>query len=269
MLTVKKANGETQEFSQEKLIHSIGRAGIPKDIQDQVLAHVKEKLYDGMPTSELYHHITEFLKKSPYPYAPSKYSLKKAIMDLGPTGHPFEDYVAKLLSAEGYQTKVRQTLQGKCITHEIDVVAMKDGKTTIVEAKFHNENGVSTDVHVALYTEARFQDVSAKNHFDSVMVVTNTNLTTDATSYAQCMGMEVLAWNHPEGKGLRDLVEEYHLHPITTLSTLSQQEKNELLEQGIILCTDLQSNKQLLNSLGLSQEKQTRILEEVTFVGSS
>ena len=52
-------------------------------------------------------------------------------MKLGPTGYPFEDFIAKLLQADGYETKVRQILKGECITHEIDVIAEKNNKTSI------------------------------------------------------------------------------------------------------------------------------------------
>ena len=49
-------------------------------------------------------------------------------MDLGPTGYPFEDYVAEILKTEGYQTQVRQVLEGNCVSHEIDVIAQKKTK---------------------------------------------------------------------------------------------------------------------------------------------
>src|SRR3989344_7987200 len=121
MVTVIKSTGDKELFSENKIKSSIARAGIPSQLQQQVLWHVKSKLYDNIPTSEIYHHITEFLHKSNEPFAASRYSLKQAIMSLGPSGYPFEDYLSQILKEEGYDTKVRQVLQGQCVTHEIDV----------------------------------------------------------------------------------------------------------------------------------------------------
>src|SRR3990167_7409140 len=116
-MNVLKADKSLVPFNEEKVISSIKRAGIAKSLQEQTLVHVKNKLYDGISTAEIYKHVVEFLSKSEEPYTRSRYSLKESIMQLGPTGYPFEDFIAKLLQADGYETKVRQILKGECITH--------------------------------------------------------------------------------------------------------------------------------------------------------
>ncbi len=266
MVIVLKANGQKEEFSEAKLLRSIQKIGIPSSIQDETLKHVHEKLYENIPTSEIYHHITEFLDTTPHLYSTSKYSLKQAIMDLGPTGYPFEDYIARLLHEEGYQTNVRTILQGKCITHEVDVIAQKDDQKIMVEAKFHNGNGIKTDVQVALYTHARFQDVTTKEHFTKPLLITNTKATTDAISYAQCVDMDIITWSYPEEKSLRDLVEKYHLYPITALRSLPLSYKQTLLEQGTVLCRDICANHTLLSQLSLPEDKHNEILKEINFL---
>src|SRR5258708_21249846 len=135
MLSVIKANGQKEPFNEEKVVNSIKRARIPESLQPEVLAHVKSKAYDGITTSEIYHYIVEFLGQSSHPYIKSSYSLKGSIMLLGPTGYPFEDFVAKVLQEKNYKTEVRQILSGKCVSHEIDVIANKDGKSIMIEAK--------------------------------------------------------------------------------------------------------------------------------------
>ncbi len=151
---VTKASGEREEFSQEKVLSSIKRAGILPEIQDQVLAHVKTKIYENIPTLEIYKHITEFLGNS-HPWSRSRYSLKQAIMDLGPTGYPFEDFVAELLRAKGLSARTRVILKGECVEHEVDVLIENKGSRSVVEAKFHNMRGIKSDVKVALYVAAR------------------------------------------------------------------------------------------------------------------
>lgn len=265
-MNIKKADGSLEPFSQEKLITSIKRSGIPEALFAKVLSHVQSKLHEGMSTQELYHHITEFLDTSSIPFAKSKYTLKQAIMELGPTGYPFEDYVAKLLEKQKYHTTTRSIMQGTCVGHEIDVIAEKDNQKIMVEAKFHNGNGIKTDVHVALYTKARFDDIAEKHAFTHSMLVTNTKATTDAIAYALCVGMHILAWSYPQGKGLRELVEEYHLFPITSLTTVSMAQKQMFLEKGIVLCSQICEQHDIVDILGLPKEKSQKVLDEVHFL---
>ncbi len=262
MVSIIKATGEKEEFSENKLRQSILRAGVAKETVDEAISHIKDKLYENIPTSEIYKHIIEFLDTPKTPFAKARYSLKKALMDLGPTGYPFEDYLAKLLSQEGYTTTVRNIVLGKCVSHEIDIIATKGNEKIMVEAKFHNSVGIKTDVQVALYTNARFEDVSAKHSFTKPLLITNTKITTDVITYAQCVGMDVLSWDYPEGNNLRDVVEKYNMFPITALTHLPATYKQNLLEQNIVLCNDVCLNPSLINTLSLSSEEKKHILEE-------
>lgn len=262
MVLITKANGEKQEFSEEKLRASIRRAHIPHNIEEEVVSHITSQLHEGMHTSEIYQHIMEFLEKSPNPHHKAKYSLKQAIMDLGPTGYPFEDFLSKLLTAEGFTTQVRQVLMGNCITHEIDVVAKRGKDNVMVEAKYHNSTGIKTDVHVALYTKARFEDVAKKHGFTNPLLITNTKATSDVIAYAKCVGMDVRSWDYPQGDSLREAVEAYGMYPITALSRLSNTYKQQLLQQGIVLCRDICANPSVITTLNLSEDEKKTILEE-------
>ena len=262
MVLIIKANGEKQEFSKEKLLASIKRAGIPDDLQTDVLEHVASQVHEGMHTKDIYQHIVEFLHKKGLAFHQAKYSLKQSIMDLGPTGYPFEDYLAKLLTAEGFTTQTRQILMGNCITHEIDVVAKRGKDTVMVEAKYHNSTGIKTDVHVALYTWARFEDVAKKHGFTHPLLITNTKVTTDVIAYAKCVGMDVISWDYPQGDSLREAVEAYGMFPITALVRLPNTYKQQLLEQGIVLCKDICADPSVITSLNLSDEEKKTILEE-------
>jgi hypothetical protein len=269
MLQVTKASGEKEAYQEEKVLQSIKRAGIPHHLQREVLKHIEKKLYDGIPTYEIYRTITNFLASSENPFTKGRYSLKQAIMDLGPTGYPFEDFISKVLISAGYMTKVRQVLLGKCITHEIDVVAAKSGKTSIIEAKFHNNPGTRTEVHTALYTKARFDDVSEKYGFDMAWIVTNTKATVDAITYAECVGMKVLSWSYPENESLRDLIETKGLHPVTILTTLSRGQKEKLLQNHIVTCKDIEQNNYLLDMIHLPPQKKSLVLSEIAYMCNS
>lgn len=262
MIHVIKADRHHEPFSEHKVMDSIRRARIPQSLQSEVLAHIKGKLYDGISTSEIYQHIMEFLNQSPKPYIKARYSLKEAIMMLGPSGYPFEDFVSKLLESQGYKTSVRQILSGRCITHEIDILAEKDGRTVVIEAKFHNSPGTRSEVHVALYTHARFEDIKIRNSVHESWIITNTKTTIDANSYAQCSGMKVISWDYPSGNSLREMIERSGLHPITAMTTLAQSQKMTLLENHIVLCRDIVDHPDLLDMLYLSKADRDQVLKE-------
>ncbi len=265
MVNVIKATGEKEPFSEDKVKISIQRAGIPKALQPQVVEHVKSKLYENIPTSEVYRHIMEFLEKTPS-YERAKYSLKQAIMALGPTGYPFEDFVAEILKVDGYTTKTRSLLSGMCVVHEIDVIAQKQNERVMIEAKFHNASGTRTDVHVALYTKARFDDIKEKYNLSQAWIVTNTKVTSDALAYALCENVKIISWSYPEKEGLRDLIEKFHLHPMTVLTTLSENQKQQLLENHIVLCKEIIEQPSVLDLIGIPEDKKKEVLEEAKAV---
>lgn len=263
MVNVLKANGVIEPFSKDKIKSSIERAGVPLNIQDKLISHVESSLYENIPTKEVYRHVNEFLQKEPHPTSTVKYKLKQALMELGPTGYPFEDFVSEVLKAKGYLTQTRSILMGRCVSHEIDVIAEKKGiEKLMVEAKFHNDSGIHTDVHVSLYTKARFDDLKEKYQFDRAWLFTNTKITPDALAYALCVNMGVVSWSYPQEESLRDLVEKYHLYPITLLSSISGPQKQILLENHIVLISQILNNESYLDLLELQDEKKKSIITE-------
>jgi hypothetical protein len=268
MPNVLKATGKIEPFNEEKLRSSIKRVGMPENIQNQAVIEIKNKLYDNIPTSEIYNNIIRLLQNSTDHLGRTKYSLKQAIMDLGPTGYPFEDYVSEILRLEGYSTQVRQILQGKCINHEIDIIAEKDGKKSMIECKFHNASGTKSQIHVSLYTKARFDDIKEKNNLTDTWLITNTKMTSDALSYALCSNMKVISWDYPQKGNFRDLIEKHNLYPITIFTNLSQNQKQLLTERHVVLAKDVCRNPSLLDILGLPKDRKDLLLSECQFTPS-
>ena len=261
MINVLKADGKLEPFDEAKLRESIKRAGIPPEIQDQVLNHVKGKLYENIPTSEVYKHIEEFFGSSDDHFSISRYSLKKAIMEMGPTGFPFEIYISKILEAQGYKTQTNQIMLGKCVNHEVDVIATKDNEKVMVECKFHNKLGIKSDLHVALYTKARLNDLKEKQEFTKAMLVTNTKITVDALAYADCENIDVLAWSYPQGKGIRELVDEFKLYPVTQLSFLTLTQKQELLAKDVVLISQICKDPKILEQISIPENKREEVMK--------
>ncbi len=200
----------------------------------------------------------------------SKYSLKRAIFDLGPTGFPFERLIGALLKQKGYKTKIGQILNGECITHEIDVLAEKDGNVYTVECKFHTDPSAVSNVRIPLYINSRFLDVQKvwnnsgnKTHLKQGWLATNTRFTKDAIDYANCVDLTLLSWDYPPNNGLKNNVDKYGLYPITTLTSLTKKEKIQLMEKDIILVKELAKNPDSLNHLGFSEKQKALVLAEV------
>ncbi|MCL4417473.1 MAG: restriction endonuclease [Actinobacteria bacterium] len=183
-------------------------------------------------------------------------------MDLGPTGYPFEIFLSEIFKLEGYATEVGSILSGKCVKHEVDIIAEKEKEKIMIEAKFHNDIGIKTELHVSLYTKSRFDDLKDKYGFSQAWLVTNTKVSIDAVSFAQCSGMKIISWSYPDKGGLRDLVEKWKVHPITALSSLSHTQKQILMDNKIVLCKSVCGNNSLLDILNLPSDKKNEVLKE-------
>ncbi|MFH2019408.1 MAG: restriction endonuclease [bacterium] len=244
-IKVTKVNGEKEDYSEEKIRASATRVGVPKALQNEMLDKIRSTLYDEIPTSDIFKTIKSYLAKSPHPYLSAKYDLKTALAELGPSGYPFEQYVAALLSKEGYLTTTNQIIKGKCVSHEVDVVASKNGVTYYIEAKFHSSPSQRTDVRVPLYIYARYLDLSEHQPGKTEpWIITSTRFSSDALSFAQCRNIKLTSWGYPQGEGIMDLIERTGLHPITILDSLTPEDKRLLLSQDVVVCKDLVSDPQ-------------------------
>ena len=265
-----KSSGEKVKFSLDKLRASLNRIGADKETIDHIIDNVRDELYQGISTKEIYNRAFALLKKKKSHLA-SKYKLKKAIYELGPTGFPFERFVSAILENSGYKTEVGAFLQGKCVKHEIDVIAHKQNETTIIECKFHSEQGLNCNVKIPLYINSRYIDV--KTHWDrnprngttltKGWVVTNTRFTEDAIQYGNCCGLFLLSWDYPKDNGLKDRIDKLGLYPITVSTLLTNREKQFLLSRDIVLCKDLIGDSFFLDHLGISDTRKQKILNEI------
>lgn len=270
---VTKADGTSEVFREEKLIHSLVNAGADEGVAKKIAEEVVESAVSGVTTSEIYKTAFRELRRQHRPTA-ARYSLRRALFDLGPTGFPFEDFVGALYKKMGYKVKLRQMVPGKCINHELDVVASNDEECIAVEVKFHNSIGFKTNVRTALYVHSRMNDIFEKREEDPSkcpvnkgLLITNTKFTKNAVEYAECVGLDIIGWSYPEKNSLLDLIMKYDVYPITALTTLSGSQKQALIKKGIILCEDLERNQEAIMSLGLSKDHIAKVLQEATHLG--
>lgn len=267
-MLVTKADGEVEHFKPVKLRASLRKAGANTNEIDSIVRTIELTAKDGIKTQEIYRLAFEALRESTDPVA-AKYSLRRALFGLGPTGFPFEDFLARLFEEEGYKTKTRLTLRGKCAVHEIDVAGYKPDHSFVAEAKFHMRPGVKSDLQVALYSYARFLDLKSEAickgdvcGIVSLYIITNTKFTKAAIDYAKCSGLELMSWGYPKQHSLQDKVEEHALYPVTALSRLTNREKERLLTNGTILCKDILKNPDVLGANGVKNKTAYAVIDE-------
>ena len=265
-----KSSGEKVKFSLDKLKTSIKRSGADQQTVNQIIDNVRDELYQGISTKEIYNRAFSLLKKKKS-YLASKYKLKKAIYELGPTGFPFERFIGVLLKYSGYKTEIDIVLQGQCVTHEIDIIAHKNNEIYAIECKFHNEEGLNCSVKIPLYINSRYNDVKAfwnltaknKSTLTKGWVVTNTRFTDAAIQYGNCVNLYLLSWDYPKNDGLKDRIDRLGLYPITVSTLLTKREKQFLLSRDVVLCRELIGDVFYLDHLGISETRKEKILNEI------
>ena len=266
---VTKFSGEKVEFNPSALKNSLIKSGAPLQQVEYVFNEMKKHIYDGITTRKLYQIAFKLLKQQRNVFA-ARYSLKKALRDLGPAGYYFEKWVAKVFEYYGFQTLTGQLLDGKAVRHEVDVVAQKDERLILAECKFRNTVDAKISVTTPMYFLSRIRDLEEKsfNFFGTAMkltegwLVSNAYLTKDAIAFAECYNIGLISWDYPEDRSIKRRVDQGGLYPITCLTTISQAEKELLLQKGCILVKDIIRESSLIEFLSISHKKAKNILKE-------
>ncbi len=269
IIEVIKANGERAPFQQEKLLQSLLKSGASKDDAEVIVKKIVKELFSGISTKKIYQKAFSQLKDFSKHLA-ARYNLKQAIMELGPSGYPFEKFVGAILKHQGYNVQVGKIVSGHCVNHEVDVIGEKDEHHFMIECKYHNQPGIFCDVKIPLYIHSRFKDVETKwkeqpghgSKFHQGWVVTNTRFTSDAIQYGTCVGLHLLSWDFPKKESLKDQIDTLGLYPITCLTTLSKIEKQKLLKNNVVLCKEICDNESHLTTIGVSPSRIKSILKE-------
>ena len=267
--TIIKSDGTNEIFNPERLTRSLERSGASELIAKQITETITNTVAPGTSSKEIYTRAFALLRREARPVA-ARYALRRALLELGPSGHPFEDFISHLYRTEGWQVETRKIMKGKCVSHEVDFYASHEAQNEFLaaELKYHNDAGYKTDLKVALYVKSRFDDIFACDEsarscpIDRGILVTNTKFTSEAIAYAECSGVELLGWGYPVDNSLFVRMSRAKVYPITTLTGLSRAEKFLLIERGVIAVDEIIKNRRLLDSLHLSPERVGELLAE-------
>lgn len=267
--TIIKADGSSEVLDPARLILSLERSGAGAYTATRIAHTITSTVTTGASSKEIYTRAFSLLRKEARPVA-ARYALRRALLELGPTGHPFEDFISHLYRKEGWQVETRKIIQGKCVAHEVDVYASHPEQNIFLaaELKYHNDPGYKTDLKVALYVKSRFDDIFACDAtiracpIDRGLLVTNTKFTSEAIAYAECAGVELLGWGYPLDNTLFMRMSRTSVYPITTLTFLSSAEKRLLIEHGVIAVDEILQDRRQLDILHLGSERVGELLAE-------
>lgn len=274
-ILITKSDGTKEPFDESKLINSLRRSGASPLSIEHITDQVGREMMEGMSTADIYTRAFALLRKHSQPIA-VKYSIRRALFELGPEGFPFERFVARIFQLWGYETVTDQIVMGDCVPHEVDVVAWKGDELDMVEAKFHHELGLRSDLKIALYVHARFEDLK-DNAFDyggkqrrlsskGRWLITNTKFTDAAIKYGECKNLNLVGWNYPVKGNLHQVIEQNGLHPVTCISALAGQDKKNLISQGVLTCRDVIAKPEMLTKIGLKPAQSEKALTEAKFI---
>ncbi|MEW5674957.1 ATP cone domain-containing protein [Flavobacterium enshiense] len=270
-MKVVKQSGDIVYFDREKLRNSLQLSGATKEKIEDILGVIEREIYDGMPTRKIYKMAFQLLKKTSKVHA-ARYNLKAAVQALGPAGFFFEKYIALLFQNEGFTAKTNLILNGKCVSHEVDVVVKKEGFVSMVECKFHSSNEIKSDVKIPMYILSRFNDLKGKAHsvfsqsdtISKCWVITNNRFTSEAIQFGTCSNLKMVSWDYPAKQCLKYKIEENGLYPVTCLTTLTQYEKEKLLIRDVLLASDLIGNSELLSDIGINRNRIKNVIKEAS-----
>ncbi len=265
-LLIKKSDGSWVPFSLKKLERSLFRAGASPELINQIANQISSIPQSDLSTRLVYKEAFRLLRAASYQLA-ARYKLKKAILELGPTGYPFEEYISHLFAYQGFEVETGVVLQGKRVTHEVDVWARNEEREYLVECKHHRTPSYKSDIKVVLYVHSRFNDVSGQlqkkvkaSKQYHCWVVCNTRFTSDAIDYASGENIKLMSWDFPGKGSLKERIDISGLYPITCLCSLTKAEKKRLLDQKVVLCRQLILAPNLLEFL--PKVKLHRVLSE-------
>ena len=265
-------SGKKEPFSWKKICNGAERVGASKDLAKQIATTIEKEAYSGITTKEIFRRVERILSKK-YPRGRIRFRLKKAIRRFGPSGFPFEKYVADIFKQLDFSVKINQHIKGQCVRHEIDFLAKEEKYFLIGECKFHSLPGGRVDLKVGLIHYARFLDLKSGDSLNKIkseklkirpIIVTNTKFTSKVIKYSECNRIDLLGWKYPAGRGLEYVIESERFYPITILPSLTNNLLETFYKQRLMLAQDLLNINivKFSKKTGISEKKISAIKKE-------
>jgi hypothetical protein len=244
--------------------------GANRQVAYEVAEKVETRLYDGISTAKILQMIFQFLRRYK-PGVGNLFDLRKGL-SLMISKPEFEVFVQALLARNGFDVSQNQLLSGKCVEHEVDAIARKDGVAFFVEAKHHSRYHTPTGLDESRIARAVLEDVvegfalgKSDLKIDRAMIVTNTRYSDQAIKYGKCRGILQIGWSSPTDHGLQNMIEGHSLLPLSCLRDLSMDARVKLANSGIVLFEQIieEDTVGLARKTGLPREVIKNIKEKI------
>jgi len=261
MVNVRKWDGTLEPFDRGKAVRTCHRLKLSQREAEEVVDEIERRLYEGIPSKSIMDMILEF-GKSHRSHLGHMVDLREAMAAMRPKPD-FEQFVAILLQEAGYKTVTNQVLYGKCVDHEIDVIALKEGETIYVEVKHHTQPHTFTGLDTFLEVNSVFEDLKdgylAGRHsfnFTRPLLVLNTKVSDHARRYSACRGIGAIGWSIPEHAGIESMVHEKSLYPVTIFKGVDPKVFARLGDVGIFTVRQLAESdaREISRKSGISME---------------
>lgn len=245
------------------------RMGATRAVAELIADQIEARIYDGISTKKILQMIFRLLRKHK-PLIKYQIDLRRALSLLSPTPD-FEQFIQLLLNEHGYEVTSNQIIRGRCVEHEVDAIARKNGETCIVEVKHHYKYHTPTSLDVSRISRAVFEDVTEGYELglnsvkiDYALIVCNTKLSDHSKRYADCRGIRHIGWSSPKNRDLQTMIEEKQLYPITFLKELNADARQKLTSNGVVLLKELteQNPVVLRRKTGVSKEEAARLIHD-------
>jgi len=275
-VSVTKADGTRQLFDREKVVRTCLRMGASREIAEGVATKVEARTYDGIETGKILQLIFRLLSKHK-PAIRHLIDLRKALSTMA-SRPDFERFVQIVLGENGYEIAPNRLARGKCVEHEADAIARKDGVTYFVEIKHHRNFHTPTGLDESRIARAIIEDVTEGYELglndlevSKAMIVCNTKFSEHAKRYGECRGVLQMGWSAPPYRSLQDLIEEKRLYPVTCLKGLDVATKERMASAGILLLRQLveRSLEELAKQTGIPEETLEPVVRKARIAFSS
>ena len=212
-----KYNGKRQLYDRQKVLSSILHSGVQKNKVLEILKKIEGKLYNNIPTKELYQIVSKEIENYGLKQHSRTYRLREALSRLDSSS--FEKFVKAFLEKESFKCIWNQKIQGFCIDHQVDVIAEKNNETFFVEVKkhknFHRDSGLGTVTELWARLEdlqKGFKTGKTDINITNAWLITNTKFSDYAKKYSNCKGLKLLGWRYNSSaqnktEGLEKMIE--------------------------------------------------------------
>ncbi|MCW3997984.1 MAG: restriction endonuclease [Candidatus Bathyarchaeota archaeon] len=266
---ITKADGSRQLFDREKVVRTCLRMGANRSIAYKIVGEIERQLYDGITTNKIF-NLTFRLLRNYRPSIRHFLDLRKSL-SLMVSKPEFEKYIQTLLSYNGYTVSSNRLLMGKCVKHEVDGIAQKNGITYFVEAKHHQNYHSPTGLDESRIARAVLEDITEgyelgknKLRIDRAMIVTNTRFSEHAKIYGKCRNILQIGWSSPATMALQSMIEEKKAYPLSCLKGLSNSTRIRLVNSGVVLIKQLMdfNTSKLSKISGVSKSTLRKAIEK-------